>query len=88
VRKEGYEIIKMLKAAWPHLKIVIYSMHAGPVEGKTQVSGADMVITNHSSLAEFKYVLDQLLKQQRAWQSEALPLRLHVASPLRTRLFG
>ena len=65
-KKEGFETIKMLKAAWRHLKIVIYSMHARPVEGKTQVSGADMVITNHSSRAEFKYVLDQLLKQQGA----------------------
>ena len=65
-KKAGYETIKMLKANWPQIKIVIYSMQPGPVENKTQASGADVVIANRSSLADLKGTLDQLAKQQPA----------------------
>ncbi|THU38097.1 response regulator transcription factor [Niastella caeni] len=63
-KKAGYETIKMLKTNWPQMKIAIYSMQAGPVENKTQVSGADMVISYQTSLTELKNTLEQLLKQQ------------------------
>jgi DNA-binding NarL/FixJ family response regulator len=65
-KKIGYETIKMLKANWPTIKIVIYSIQHGPVENKTQASGADAVIHHQSSLAKLKLTLDQLAKQQLA----------------------
>lgn len=63
-KKVGYETIKLLKTNWPNVKIVIYSMQPGPVENKTQASGADVVISNQSSLAKLKQTLDQLEKRQ------------------------
>jgi len=62
-KKVGYETIKMLKTTWPRMKIVIYSMQTGPVEHKTP-SGADVIIPNQTSIAAFKYTLDQLIQQQ------------------------
>jgi hypothetical protein len=59
-KKVGYETIKMLKTNWPYMKIVIYSMQAGPVENKTQVSGADVTISNQTTLAKLKYTLELL----------------------------
>jgi len=65
-KKAGYETIKMLKTIWPQIKIVIYSIQHGPVENKTQASGADAVIDHQSSLATLKHTLDRLAKQQPA----------------------
>jgi DNA-binding NarL/FixJ family response regulator len=63
-KKVGYETIKMLKATWPHMKIAIYSMQSGPVENKTQVSGADVSISNHTTLAALKHTLERLVNQK------------------------
>lgn len=63
-KKLGYETIKILKTIWPNMKIVIYSMQAGPVENKKQVSGADVVISNQTSLAALKYTLERLVNQK------------------------
>lgn len=63
-KKLGYETIKILKTNWPNIKIVIYSMQAGPVENKKQVSGADIVISSQTSLAALKYMLEQLADQK------------------------
>lgn len=62
-KKVGYETIKMLKSACPGMKVVIYSMKAGPVENKTP-SGADVIISNQTSITAFKYTLDQLIQQR------------------------
>jgi DNA-binding NarL/FixJ family response regulator len=59
-KKVGYETIKMLKTTWPYMKIMIYSMQAGPVENKTQVSGADVTISNQTSLAKLRSTLELL----------------------------
>jgi len=53
-KKTGYETIKMLRSSCPNMKIVIYSMQTGPVEHKTP-SGADVIIPDQISIAEFKY---------------------------------
>ncbi len=58
-RKAGYETIKMLRSTCPNMKIAIYSMQTGPVENKTP-SGADVIIPNQISIAEFKSTLDKL----------------------------
>ena len=63
-KKVGYETIKTLKAICPNIKVVIYSMQAGPVENKTHVSGADVTISYQTSLAEFTSTLEKLLIQQ------------------------
>src|SRR5687768_1816012 len=63
-KKLGYETIKILKTVWPNMKIVIYSMQAGPVENKKQVSGADVVISNQTSLAALKCTLERLVDQK------------------------
>jgi DNA-binding NarL/FixJ family response regulator len=65
-KKAGYETIKMLRATWPQIKIVIYSLKHGPVENKTQASGADAVIAHQSSLASLKHTLEGLVKPQPA----------------------
>ena len=67
-KKVGYETIKMLKTTWPYMKIVIYSMQAGQVENKTLVSGADVTISNKTSLAKLKNTLE-LLNPKSIWQS-------------------
>ncbi|MBO9201849.1 MULTISPECIES: response regulator [Niastella] len=59
-KKVGYETIKMLKSACPHMKIAIYSMQTGPVENQIP-SGADVVISDQTSIAEFKSTLDKLI---------------------------
>ncbi|SEO99734.1 Response regulator receiver domain-containing protein [Niastella yeongjuensis] len=60
--KTGYETIKMLRSAWPNMKIAIYSMQTGPVENKTP-SGADVIIPDQTSIAAFKSTLDNLIQQ-------------------------
>ena len=61
--KAGYETIKMLRSTCPNMKIVIYSMQTGPVEDKTP-SGADVIIPDQTSIAEFKSTLDKLIQRQ------------------------
>lgn len=63
-KKVGYETIKTLKTIWPNMKVVIYSMQAGPVENKTHVSGADAVISYQTSLATLTYTLERLVNQE------------------------
>jgi hypothetical protein len=55
----------MLKQAWPAMKVVIYSMQTRPVENKIP-SGADVIIPDQTSIAEFKYTLDKLIQQRPA----------------------
>jgi DNA-binding NarL/FixJ family response regulator len=62
-KKTGYDTIKMLKSTCPNMKIAIYSMQTGPVENKTP-SGADVIIPDQTSIAEFKSALDKLIQQQ------------------------
>jgi len=62
-KKGGYETIKMLKSTCPNMKIVIYSMQTGPVE-LTTPSGADVIIPDQTSIAEFKSTLDKLIQRQ------------------------
>jgi len=62
-KKNGYETIKMLRSSCPNMKIAIYSMQTGPVEHKTP-SGADVIIPDQISIAEFKSTLDNLIQRQ------------------------
>ncbi len=62
-KKAGYELIKMLRSACPHMKIAIYSMQTGPVENNTP-SGADVIIPDQTSIAAFKSTLDKLIQRQ------------------------
>jgi DNA-binding NarL/FixJ family response regulator len=62
-KKNGYETIKMLRSSCPNMKILIYSMQTGPVESRTP-SGADVIIPDQTSIAEFKSTLDKLIQRQ------------------------
>jgi DNA-binding NarL/FixJ family response regulator len=62
-RKTGYDTIKMLRSTCPNMKIMIYSMQTGPVENNTP-SGADIIIPDQTSIAEFKFTLDKLIQRQ------------------------
>lgn len=62
-KKTGYETIKMLRTSCPYMKIAIYSMETGPVENKIP-SGADVIISDQTSIAQFKSTLDNLLQRQ------------------------
>jgi DNA-binding NarL/FixJ family response regulator len=64
-QKTGYEIMKLLKAQWPTMKIIIYSLRISQKTKQKKVF-ADVIISKQTSLAELKETLDRLVKPEAA----------------------
>jgi len=60
----GHETIRQLKARWPGIKIMIYSLDVSIEKPKVPLFGAEAMISKMANLTQLKITLQQLSPKQ------------------------
>lgn len=58
----GYETIKQLKAKWPGIKVIIYSMRIDAGIKRIPLLGSDSSVSKQADISELQYTLQQLIQ--------------------------